>query len=315
MLNGSNEVSAEDMRSARQKVFDPMEDNVAETLISSLSATIRNLSPDLSGPGAAFLENVAGTIHTVSLLYNTLFGNLLMERYGQFQQERCKEAEARLQRTLTEKEKIKIRESALSDLDSLDNVELVKKWTLRRVNLIWDQSIIAPTGPQVLKQGVVLLWSAFEVLCNDLLIAAGDTRSNLRSRIEASEYLNQKRGITKSDSCSPQLWPQGKDNISLRSLDSISKAYQELFPDVGTSVVLNKSIFTWFADRQLSVLEQRRHLIVHRAGVKDKAYREQSGDTGGIKDILEVSPSDFLSYTKTVIDIGTKILEAVNAES
>ena len=309
----------EDVELARQRVFDPMADDVAETLISSLSADVASLSHHVGGvglnsPGIAFVENVTSTIHTVSLLYNTLFGNVLMEKYGEHRKERQGEAEANLGRSLTEEEKILVEPSALSDLGNPKQMEAAKIWTLHRVNVIWHRNIIAMSGPQVLRQGVVLLWGAFEVLGTDLMLAAADAQPTLLARVIASNELRQTCKIGVADWNDVTLWPQNREKIKLNSMGSISTAYRALLPGVGTTLPSGLPIFAWFADPQLTILGQRRHLIVHRAAVKDAEYLTKSGDSGNVGDKLVVTPNDFRNYAETVIRIGTQMLQAIDAE-
>lgn len=158
----------------------------------------------------------------------------------------------------------------------------------------------------------MLLWGAFEVLSNDLFIAAADAKTDLLKRIILSNEVQKDctTKISKTDWNVP-MWPQNREKVKMTGMKFISTAYQALLP---TKEPTLSPALMWFADPTLILLEQRRHLIVHRAAIKDAEYLTKSGDIGNIGDKLIVTPDDFRSYAETVVRIGVQMLHAIEAE-
>jgi hypothetical protein len=63
--------------------------------------------------------------------------------------------------------------------------------------------------------------------------------------------------------------------------------------------------------KDLWILNQRRHLIVHRRGVIDREYLEKTGETLEIGDLLTVTPQEITGYFGRVRDAGVAILDAL----
>ena len=66
--------------------------------------------------------------------------------------------------------------------------------------------------------------------------------------------------------------------------------------------------------KDLWMLSQRRHLIVHNRGVVDHRYNKQTGETYKEGQRLYVPPTDIELYVTLVRDIGIAILEAADNE-
>ena len=72
-------------------------------------------------------------------------------------------------------------------------------------------------------------------------------------------------------------------------------------------VPTNTSLNHALADRELWMLYQRRHLIVHRRGVVDQAYLDATGETFTIGTHLTVTPDDFEKALSVVVSAGTAL--------
>jgi hypothetical protein len=60
--------------------------------------------------------------------------------------------------------------------------------------------------------------------------------------------------------------------------------------------------------KELRILNEQRHLIVHRRGIVDKAYVERTGSTQAIGSRLEMSPETLEKFLWGVRDVGGEIL-------
>jgi hypothetical protein len=162
---------------------------------------------------------------------------------------------------------------------------------------------------ELLQQGLVLLWSAFEVLFRDsfetlLNEAPGNIQTLIshpktRKRFEAErlplDTLVQ-HGFDLSSRLGSVLIAQ-QDFSDLRTIKAV---YSVLFPE---GAVLNDAL----DHRDLWMLFQRRHLIVHRRGVIDQAYLQATGENGAIGTQLTVTPDDFEKALSVVIAAGTAL--------
>jgi hypothetical protein len=60
--------------------------------------------------------------------------------------------------------------------------------------------------------------------------------------------------------------------------------------------------------KDLWILNQRRHLIVHRRGTVDRDYIDRTGDALDVGAQLMISPSDLEHYLTLVVEIGVELL-------
>jgi hypothetical protein len=166
---------------------------------------------------------------------------------------------------------------------------------------------------ELLQQGLVLLWSAFEVLYRDAfetllnevpgniqtLISHPKTRKRFEAERLPLDTLVQ-HGFDLSSRLGSVLIAQ-QDFSDLRTTKAV---YSVLFPD---NAVLNEAL----DHRDLWMLFQRRHLIVHRRGVIDQAYLQGTGETGGIGTQLIVTPKDFEKALDVVIATGIALAHSL----
>jgi hypothetical protein len=92
--------------------------------------------------------------------------------------------------------------------------------------------------------------------------------------------------------------------IRLRAIDSIPvmrATFRVLWPD---AIQLHDSL----ADNTLWILNQRRHLIVHRRGVIDRDYIDKTGADVALGGELVVSASDVEAHVSAVIRAGSEML-------
>jgi hypothetical protein len=86
----------------------------------------------------------------------------------------------------------------------------------------------------------------------------------------------------------------------------IKDTYSVLFPS-------DNSLRTALNEGTLWTLYQRRHLIVHRRGVVDRQYLENTGETLEIGSQLVVSPEDIKNYIAISRDLGLSFFGAIGS--
>lgn len=166
---------------------------------------------------------------------------------------------------------------------------------------------------ELLRQGLVLVWGAFEVLCRDLFVS----------------YLNHvpAAGLALvTDPTTKRLFPRGFEfedlvqwnfdlsshlgdllsvGCDMGSCSTIKSVFLTLLPG-------DEALLSALSKSDIWMLSQKRHLIVHRRGVVDKRYREATGDDAELGSELTVTPGHFKAYVYAVRDVGSTLINSVS---
>jgi len=161
---------------------------------------------------------------------------------------------------------------------------------------------LGDAADQLLQQGLVLLWSAFEVLYRDTFetllnidpsrITALMNEPATRKRFEA-ERLPLDTIAEFGFDLSGHLGTVLVSKQDFSDLPTVKAVYAVLYPQ-------SRELRDALAQRDLWTLYQQRHLIVHRRGIIDQAYRQATGDTAEVGAQLAVTPSAFNGHLKVV---------------
>lgn len=167
----------------------------------------------------------------------------------------------------------------------------------------------------ILRQSLLLTWSAFEVLASDLF----------------ASLLNRKPALIKlliDDSRGKQLYQDHLGNIladfnhgadsmnagmgshlvakcRLDNLDTIRVVFGTLFKG-------NQELRVILTGDEIWRLYQTRNLIVHRAAMIDEQFRRETRSQPDIGQMVRISPSELIDDIKLVGRIGTQMLKSAN---
>lgn len=164
----------------------------------------------------------------------------------------------------------------------------------------------------LLQQGVVLVWSVFEVFCRDTFELLINSSPELGVRLITSDkktpWSELKRVplellLSHGLDLSNQLGTVLLEKQDFSKLTTIKTAFNALFPG-------ESQLHDSLGSRELWMLNQRRHVVVHRRGVIDRAYLSATGANLCVGTTIKVEPRDLESAMSTVIATGTVILEA-----
>ena len=72
-------------------------------------------------------------------------------------------------------------------------------------------------------------------------------------------------------------------------------------------------LYTLLHADPLRVLSARRHLLMHRAGIVDQKYLDESGETIATGSSLAVTPFDVSSGIKSAVEAATAMARAAEA--
>jgi hypothetical protein len=175
---------------------------------------------------------------------------------------------------------------------------------------------LEPAAQELTQQGLVLVWSAFEVFCRDAFEALLNAEPakiqtlinhpTTRKRFEA-ERLPLDTLVRYGFDLSARLGSAlvGKQEFS--DLRTIKAVFAVLFPG-------RTELTQALAQRDLWMLYQRRHLIVHRRGVMDQDYLDATGESLAIGTRLVVSPRAFETSLGVVVSAGTAVARSLTAD-
>ena len=170
---------------------------------------------------------------------------------------------------------------------------------------------------ELLQQGLVLLWSAFEVLCRDTFetlingeptkVQALISNPSTRKRFEAERLPLDTLVQHGFDPVSPigSVLVRQQDFSDLLTVKAV---YGVLYPG-GTE--LTQAL----AHRELWTLYQRRHLVVHRRGAIDQVYLDATGENHSLGSRLIVTPKAFEASLTAVVSAGAALVHSLATES
>jgi len=161
-------------------------------------------------------------------------------------------------------------------------------------------------------QGVVSLWSAFEVVVRDILTLLLNTSPDKCQQLLADQLAKKyfylpKFSIEDLSSSGYDLSDKMGDLLlgsrDFSDLKAIKAAVNAIAADSDVASALNSTT--------LWNLNQDRHLIVHRRGVIDAKYIEATGAEVNTGDVLSVTPKQLGEYLTCVISSTTSVISAL----
>jgi hypothetical protein len=177
-----------------------------------------------------------------------------------------------------------------------------------------EENEVKLASQELLRQGLVLLWGAFEVLSRDLFITYLNSNPSKVSMLSTNPETRTKFELKslKLDliaeygfNLSPHMGDILGSSNDLSDLATIKSIYKVLFPS-------NSQLREALDDYNLWLLNHRRHLIVHHRGIVDSKYIQNTGDTVKVGDILKTPPEDLEKYLSVVLNAGQCLLLAVS---
>jgi len=161
---------------------------------------------------------------------------------------------------------------------------------------------------ELLRQGVVLMWSALEVLIGDIFIAVLNRKPALANLLAADErtkkWFQLRDPFRALETYSYDLSSHMGDVLSANHrIDDV-----DTFRAVADVLFKNESLNRLLQDERLWHLNQKRNLILHRRAVVDDVYIRNTGEALARGVILAVHPryvDKSLAYAR---DVGIAFL-------
>jgi hypothetical protein len=192
-----------------------------------------------------------------------------------------------------------------ADFEDADEIETDA--TARRLSQLATREDIRPSLVVHLRQSTVLLWGAFEAFAKDMFIALLNTKPDLIRKLVGNQItrnmfdLKTLRFDEVIDFNYNLANKMGDLLIQRRAIDNVV-----IIKDVFTTILPSDELLSeTLSDHSLRILNQRRHLIVHRGSLVDQEYIEKTGETLPERSELIVTANEFNSYLYSVLEAGT----------
>jgi len=261
----------------------------------------------------AFFDSLHGVIRTLSIPFHYTYSqvhSLHWQRFLMAERIRARGIENEEEHEPTA---LKVAKERFAEYLQGEGREVVVDDVLARLKELQDESESLAAARELTRQGVVLVWSAVEVLARDSFVFLLNRRPIFAEQLLAEQANRKRFSVDRIDwqtlaaygyDLSENLGTLLISKADLTSVPAIRDAYGALFP---TATELGRAL----ADRRLWDLCQKRNLIVHRRGIVDQQYLANTGDTLPLGADLWVRPSEIEDLLEAGLHIGTEIISEV----
>lgn len=294
---------------------------------SEIKRVVEGTPEWIAAPAKVFLENIEAAVTTVKIPYTSAITSVLMARFRQLTiyhrilvERDAKTTIEDIDREKTPEEQADrdavARERAFKDFmeeqkDPAAKSQITKEWSASLLDGLQDKQMKI-AAKELLRQAVVMVWGAFEVLCREIFVgylnsnptevqkltADSDTKKIFQAKAVGLEELSE-YGFD----VSKNLGNVFANNYDLSSLGAIKQTFKVLFPS-------NQDLHEHLRSQKLWLLHQRRHLIVHRRAVVDKQYLENTGEKIQVGQQLTPTPAEIEEYLKLVCQAACALVKA-----
>lgn len=261
----------------------------------------------------AFFDSLHGVIRTLSIPFHYTYSqvhSLHWQRFLMAERIRARGIENEEEREPTA---LKIARERFSEYLQGEGREVVVDDVLARLKELQDEPESLAAARELTRQGIVLVWSAVEVLARDSFVFLLNRHPILAEQLLAEQANRKRFSVDRIDwqtlsaygyDLSENLGTFLISKADLTNVPAIRDAYGAIFP---TATELGKRL----ADRRLWDLCQKRNLIVHRRGIVDQQYLANTGDTLSLGADLWIHPSEVEDLLEAGLHIGTEIISQV----
>ena len=174
---------------------------------------------------------------------------------------------------------------------------------------------LSDSANELVLQGIVLCWGAFEVLARDTFVTLLNLQPQLaetllrdpvaKRRFELSKVSLETLATHEFD-LSGKMGTILAQQQDLSDLHSIKAVYEALFPT-------DNNLRDTLTDIDLRVLSQRRNLVVHRRGIIDDLYIKAVDCEQEVGEKLRILPDELEKYIRCSASPASALLLAVVA--
>jgi hypothetical protein len=297
---------------ARQHFFIPVDESV---FFEKLDEAIEQADSRFKDIAKSFRRNLEAVILTVSVPFHLTVAGAQRLRFQQIHIAERIRSRKLVDEGATEEEANQKALSKATDRFSQEqqleeNIQQLSSQVLESLEANLREEEFSRASSELLRQGTASVWSAFEVLVQDLVTTLLNARPDVAIALLTHEHtksLFQLKALPVDTlaaynfNVSESL---GSILIRHRSVDTVpvmKAVFGVLLPEA-------EKLRNILDQRDLWILNQRRHLLVHRRGVVDAAYLEKTGEIIFLGDELIIRPSDLEQYLTVVCKAGIELV-------
>jgi hypothetical protein len=295
---------------------------VESTILRPLSAVMEGFSAPFDLLAIAFKSNVNGLYATVSIPFQFAFRSIQNQHEQRIfiaEKIRARSIDAEANESIEALDlrryaaaRIKADAELTTFFKSKDGLDVITRQVYSWLKSVHSDPSLANAARELLLQGVVLCWSAFEVAARDCFIALLNAKPTLVSALYGDPMAKRRFELSK---ISLDTLAHYQFDLSLKmgallsqqqdfsDYVSIKTMYAALFPS-------DLSIRDIFGEEDLRLLSQRRNLIVHKRAVIDEVYIKTVNCPQEIGAPLAIAPRDLVLHLESVVRATAAILSA-----
>jgi len=168
---------------------------------------------------------------------------------------------------------------------------------------------------ELIQQGLVLSWGAFEVFVRDCFITLLNQHPNMvefltkdstaKKRFELSK-ISLETLTSHNFDLSKKMGSLLAEQQDLSDLNSIKAIFEALFET-------NDNLRSALNCSELRMLSQKRHLIVHRRGIIDNQYLKFNNSEQKLGEKLLLAPNHLITHMNGAIKAAAEIMGAISS--
>lgn len=296
-----------------------------EKLFAPLAQATDRANPPFHEIGKVLRANIDGLLSAVSIPFTLASKSALnthWQRIHSAERIRSLMLDAKPDETKQQLESRRERaanENAKTQMDnfvrSAEGVDAIGSVMLNFLDGLCADESLVEAAKELILQGLVLCWGAFEVFARDCFIAylnANPSRTLVlladpvaKRRFELSKFSVETLAAHNFNLAARMgtLLAQQQD---LSDLYSVKAVYQALFPD-------DRNLCAALSDPDLRLLSLRRNLIVHQRGLIDDPYAAATACVQSVGERLKVAPGDLETHLHSTVKTAVGMFVAVTS--
>jgi hypothetical protein len=298
-----------------------------DELLSDFNAHTASVREPYAEIAKAFKSNISGLLSTVSFPYalaSAATTDRHFQRIHSAERIRAQNLEASTgerREQLEDRRRAVALETAMTRMRSFmaskEGQDAMSKDLLEFLERALRQSDLSLAADELLLQGLVLAWGALEVLARDVFVVTLNRHPQAVEKLLADPTSKRRFELSKVSletlarndfDLSGKMGSLLSEQQDLSDLVSIKAVYGALYPD---ATMLREAL----GDDDLRVLGLRRHLVVHRRGLVDDAYKKATNCSQPLGERLRIAPDEVERHVQSATRAASAVLkEAVASE-
>lgn len=262
--------------------------------------------------GNVFIHSLNGLFLTISLPFNLTQSSVLKRRFQQFHLAELIRGTKTPKRD--EKESLEIANKKFEkELGNKDEIKSMTEATLQELRQLINNEDMKPALDEILRQGTVMTWSAFEVFFKNFITQLLNDKPELIIELVNNSKTSSKFQLKKIDllelaefnfNVSESIGTIFFENINFSNLSIIRDILSVVFPN-------NDLLRKYISESNMWNLNQGRHCIVHNFGNIDSDYINNTVSKAKIGTKLVVTPNELENQLLAIRDTVSALLISV----